>query len=269
MTAPWAASPSRARAVELVSGPAKVAGVPVQGLLVLSGVVQPPSVHCSAVSQETADVHRRRARHTGGGQCGQGQTLLIAPGVIVGGLGLGAEQAGVGTRRLLGGQEPGHQVGAAEGVGILTQGMGIQDEQGQLSGSIHSSRGGVGVDVVGQVAEGGVGVTRIRAGRGHGQNGVGRSREVGRARRRGGRDVATRRQLTGQPVRASLSRGRLGEGGGDRGRDGGGAGHRRCRGDGDQQADGECSRSQEALDGHGVILTSGQRPGSPRRLTGP
>ena len=154
-------------------------------------------------------VHRRRARHTGAGQCGQGQTLLIAAGVIVGGLGLGAEQAGVGTRRLLGGQEPGHQVGAAECVGILTQGMGIQDEQGQLSGSIHSSRGGVGVDVVGQVAQGGVGVTRIRAGRGHGQHGVGRSREVGRSRRRGGRDVATGRQLTGQPVRASLSRGRL------------------------------------------------------------
>ncbi len=52
--APWAASPWMANAVELVSGPAKLAGVPLQALLVLSGVVQPPSGHCAWTSHAIA-----------------------------------------------------------------------------------------------------------------------------------------------------------------------------------------------------------------------
>ena len=48
-------APSMERAVELVSGPSKSAGLPLHGLFELTRLVHPPSGHCWALSQASAD----------------------------------------------------------------------------------------------------------------------------------------------------------------------------------------------------------------------
>ena len=81
------------------------------------------------------------------GQGGQCQPLLVPAGGERGDLRLGAEEAGVGSGLLLGGQESGHEIGAPEAAGISPQGLGVEDEEGELARSVGAAVRHVLVDV--------------------------------------------------------------------------------------------------------------------------
>ena len=132
------------------------------------------------------------SRDTGGGQGGQGQSLLVAAGRERSDLGLGAEETGVGSGLLLGGQEPGHQIGAPEAPGIGAQCLGVEDEQRELARSVGSARRHVLVDVRLQVGEPGSGHGQVLVGRRQGQHALRGGGEVGLVRTRRGRNVALR-----------------------------------------------------------------------------
>jgi hypothetical protein len=90
--------------------------------------------------------------------------LLVAAGGVGRDLGLGAEQPGIGSAGLLGGQEAGDEVGPSEAVGIDSEGGGVEDEHRQRSGDVGARHRHVLVDVALEIAEGGAGGGQVDVG---------------------------------------------------------------------------------------------------------
>ena len=151
----WASSPSTARAVELVSAPWNEVGSPVQGLRATS-LDQPPFGHCWASSQAVACAVCGLTRHPDRGQRGQRQSLPVR--AVKGGIWAPNSPLGcsVATSRLTRSVPP-------KARAVCAQRMGVEDEQGELAGSVGPRDGDVLVDMGFEIVEGGGRLVQIDA----------------------------------------------------------------------------------------------------------
>ena len=172
-------------------------------------VAGPPSVRAPLSGEPGLGcAHLGRVGDAGVGQRCQGESL--ADGAVERRV-LRSEQAGVRSGGALGGQQPGHQVRAAETVRIDAEGMGVEDEQGELTRPVDAVGGDVLVHVGLEVPDGVGGRRPVHSGAGQGQNRVDGGGQVGLPRCRLQRDVAGGGELAGQPRRPLPGRNVLGK----------------------------------------------------------
>ena len=136
-------------------------------------------------------------------QRGEDEALHVRADEEVGQLLFGPEQPRVRARGLLGSEQTTHQVGPPEVRRVDTQGVGVEDECGQLGWSVGPVGGDVGVGVGLHVGEGRLGARRVDVGGGQGQDAVDGGGE--RA------DAPVRCLLAGDPGGGGLGRRELGD----------------------------------------------------------